>query len=287
MLRVFLVADGQGDYRMMPGGLCRIAGADPGIVSGQRGGSSKDTWVIAGAASLAAQSPFRRSPGARGRGNRSASAPRPVGPPRTCSGSGRYAERSENSARLLRSVLSRLTDGGASSASMRPAFLRVCQRQELLARHRGRRRHGAGARSVRWRARARTARRPVRSRRAPEPAFQRGADRACGRRRARSAVVRQLAAAQPADAALREVARVRRSSRRGARGHRRRTGVAGGGGRPRDGAHDARPGVALSQPRASSRAAAVHRDDARGQRGHASPPTRACSNGCSNCRTAC
>jgi uncharacterized circularly permuted ATP-grasp superfamily protein len=57
MLRVFLIADGRGDYRMMPGGLCRIAGADPGIVSGQRGGSSKDTWVVAGTPSFAAQSP--------------------------------------------------------------------------------------------------------------------------------------------------------------------------------------------------------------------------------------
>ena len=46
MLRVFLLADGRGDYRMMPGGLSRIAGAVRHVVSGQRGGSSKDTWVL-------------------------------------------------------------------------------------------------------------------------------------------------------------------------------------------------------------------------------------------------
>ena len=46
MLRVFLLADGRGDYRVMPGGLSRIAGEDRHVVSGQRGGSSKDTWVL-------------------------------------------------------------------------------------------------------------------------------------------------------------------------------------------------------------------------------------------------
>ncbi len=46
MLRVFLLADGRGDYRIMPGGLSRIAGEDRHVVSGQRGGSSKDTWVL-------------------------------------------------------------------------------------------------------------------------------------------------------------------------------------------------------------------------------------------------
>ena len=30
----------------MPGGLSRIAGEDRHVVSGQRGGSSKDTWVL-------------------------------------------------------------------------------------------------------------------------------------------------------------------------------------------------------------------------------------------------
>jgi len=46
MLRVFLLADGQGDYLAMPGGLSRIAGEDRHVVSGQRGGGSKDTWVL-------------------------------------------------------------------------------------------------------------------------------------------------------------------------------------------------------------------------------------------------
>ena len=50
MLRVFLVADGRGDYHLMPGGLSRIAGEERHVVSGQRGGGSKDTWVLSDSA---------------------------------------------------------------------------------------------------------------------------------------------------------------------------------------------------------------------------------------------
>ena len=45
---------------------------------------------------------------------------------------GRYAERSENAARLLRSVLGRLTDTGGIQAGLHPAFLRACERHGLL-----------------------------------------------------------------------------------------------------------------------------------------------------------
>ncbi len=46
MMRVFATADGSGGYRVMPGGMTRVA-SDAGsrIVSMQRGGGSKDTWV--------------------------------------------------------------------------------------------------------------------------------------------------------------------------------------------------------------------------------------------------
>ena len=128
MLRVFLVADGRGDYRLMPGGLSRIAGEERHVVSGQRGGSSKDTWVL---------SDFPLAPAA------------PVEPPGQTRGIddedqtssraaehlfwlGRYAERSENAARLLRSVLGRLTDTGGVQAGLHPAFLRACERHGLL-----------------------------------------------------------------------------------------------------------------------------------------------------------
>jgi uncharacterized circularly permuted ATP-grasp superfamily protein/uncharacterized alpha-E superfamily protein len=47
VLRVFAIADGAGDWHVMPGGLTRIADRQD-EVSMQRGGSSADTWVVTG-----------------------------------------------------------------------------------------------------------------------------------------------------------------------------------------------------------------------------------------------
>lgn len=44
VLRVFAVADAQGDWQVLPGGLARL-GTREGIASMQRGGSSADVWV--------------------------------------------------------------------------------------------------------------------------------------------------------------------------------------------------------------------------------------------------
>ena len=46
MLRVFAVSDGAQSWRVLPGGLTRLAGAELEIASMQRGGSSADTWVL-------------------------------------------------------------------------------------------------------------------------------------------------------------------------------------------------------------------------------------------------
>ena len=47
MLRIFVAARGDGSYTVMPGGLSRISGsAESMVVSMQRGGGSKDTWVL-------------------------------------------------------------------------------------------------------------------------------------------------------------------------------------------------------------------------------------------------
>ena len=45
MLRVFAVSDGPQSWRVLPGGLARVAGATTDIASMQRGGSSADVWV--------------------------------------------------------------------------------------------------------------------------------------------------------------------------------------------------------------------------------------------------
>jgi uncharacterized circularly permuted ATP-grasp superfamily protein/uncharacterized alpha-E superfamily protein len=46
LLRVFAVSDGEQGWRVLPGGLTRIASRDHDIASMQRGGSSADTWVL-------------------------------------------------------------------------------------------------------------------------------------------------------------------------------------------------------------------------------------------------
>jgi uncharacterized circularly permuted ATP-grasp superfamily protein/uncharacterized alpha-E superfamily protein len=45
MVRVFAIADGDGRWQALPGGLTRIAGRAQRVVSMQSGGSSLDTWV--------------------------------------------------------------------------------------------------------------------------------------------------------------------------------------------------------------------------------------------------
>lgn len=52
VLRVFAVADAQGGWQVLPGGLARL-GTREGIASMQRGGSSADVWVQASPASAA------------------------------------------------------------------------------------------------------------------------------------------------------------------------------------------------------------------------------------------
>ena len=46
ILRVFAVSDGQQSWRVLPGGLARVAGASADIASMQHGGSSADVWVM-------------------------------------------------------------------------------------------------------------------------------------------------------------------------------------------------------------------------------------------------
>jgi uncharacterized circularly permuted ATP-grasp superfamily protein len=46
-LRPFAVADGRGDWTLLPGGLTRVALAEGEmVVNSSRGGGGKDTWVL-------------------------------------------------------------------------------------------------------------------------------------------------------------------------------------------------------------------------------------------------
>ncbi len=100
-IRVYAVATATG-YRVMPGGLARIASDAADIVSMQRGGGSKDVWVLA---------TDRRATDDAGGGT---SAPRTPArhdelPSRLAENlfwMGRYSERLEDKARLVRATLS-------------------------------------------------------------------------------------------------------------------------------------------------------------------------------------
>ena len=46
MLRVFALPDGQGSWRVLPGGLARLAGKNENMSSMQHGGSSADVWAL-------------------------------------------------------------------------------------------------------------------------------------------------------------------------------------------------------------------------------------------------
>jgi uncharacterized circularly permuted ATP-grasp superfamily protein/uncharacterized alpha-E superfamily protein len=130
VLRMYVAAAGD-SYAVMPGGLTRIAAnGDVPIVSMQRGGGSKDTWVLADGPvspmSLLAPPTLKIQ-----RERRSGDLPSRVAD--NLFWLGRYAERVEHSVRLLRSVVVRLADEDANDAAHeRTALVRVLVSLELL-----------------------------------------------------------------------------------------------------------------------------------------------------------
>lgn len=125
-LRVYLVASGL-SYRVMPGGLARVAAAaDSPFVSMQRGGTSKDTWVAGGHAvdGLSLTGTGGGAIELRRVGNNLSS--------RVASHLfwlGRYTERAEATSRLLRAVLHRLSPEGDTGESPVLGPLLVALRQ--------------------------------------------------------------------------------------------------------------------------------------------------------------
>jgi uncharacterized circularly permuted ATP-grasp superfamily protein/uncharacterized alpha-E superfamily protein len=108
-MRVYAIATPTG-YQVMPGGLARIAAEGVvDIVSSQRGGGSKDVWVLGGEDGARAG-----APGALG-GELAAAPPRarhdelPAQLVENLYWLGRYAERCEDKARLLRATLAMRT----------------------------------------------------------------------------------------------------------------------------------------------------------------------------------
>jgi uncharacterized circularly permuted ATP-grasp superfamily protein/uncharacterized alpha-E superfamily protein len=108
-MRVYAVATEDG-YRVLPGGLTRVAAdADADVVSMQRGGASKDTWIL-GERTLGSE-PWK---GRRSLGVHDLIRRDPYLPSRVVENLfwfGRYCERCDDSARLLRIMLARYVDG--------------------------------------------------------------------------------------------------------------------------------------------------------------------------------
>jgi len=132
VLRVYVAAAGD-SYAVMPGGLTRVAVAgDVPIVSMQRGGGSKDTWVVSdgpvSAVSLLAPARIvvRRE-------RRAADLPSRVAD--NLFWLGRHAERAEHTARLLRSIVAYLTHEDTSEDTPElVALLHVLVDLKLLPR---------------------------------------------------------------------------------------------------------------------------------------------------------
>jgi len=108
-MRVYAVS-AKDDYRVLSGGLTRVAAkADAEVVSMQRGGASKDTWVLGEQAPGTEQWTAQRTVGVHDLVRRD-----PYLPSRVVENLfwfGRYCERCDDSARLLRIMLARYVDG--------------------------------------------------------------------------------------------------------------------------------------------------------------------------------
>src|SRR5271165_3833097 len=116
-IRVYAVATPSG-YRVMPGGLARIAADTADIVSMQRGGGSKDVWVLA---------PDRRSIDDANVAGTSRRIPArhddlPSSLAENLFWLGRYSERCEDKARLLRATLN-----VRANALLWPQALETCE----------------------------------------------------------------------------------------------------------------------------------------------------------------
>ena len=112
VLRAYLVASGD-SYLVMPGGLTRMSvGPDTSVVSMQRGGGSKDTWVLS---SMPVDKFSLLAPADQPVELKRSTNDLPSRVADNIFWLGRYAERAENTARLIRTILTRLTGEARTS----------------------------------------------------------------------------------------------------------------------------------------------------------------------------
>jgi uncharacterized circularly permuted ATP-grasp superfamily protein/uncharacterized alpha-E superfamily protein len=129
VFRTYVAAAGD-SYAVMPGGLTRVSSThDVPIVSMQRGGGSKDTWVLSegpvSAVTLLTPAESAMRPERAG-------SDLPSRVAENLFWLGRYAERAEHAIRLLRSVVSRLTDRESTDPLELSALLHVVVELKML-----------------------------------------------------------------------------------------------------------------------------------------------------------
>nr|WP_239027357.1 circularly permuted type 2 ATP-grasp protein [Ramlibacter algicola] len=129
MLRVFAISDGAGSWRVLPGGLTRIAGETAEIATMQRGGSSADTWVLTEGEVDATTLLHHEHPSAAGAHRDRMVTSRSA---ENLFWLGRYTERTENTARLARLVLQSLGGEDVSSQPLLAWLGRLATEQGLV-----------------------------------------------------------------------------------------------------------------------------------------------------------
>ena len=129
VFRTYVAAAGD-SYAVMPGGLTRVSSThDVPIVSMQRGGGSKDTWVLSEGPVSAVT--LLTPAGSATRPERAGS-DLPSRVAESLFWLGRYAERAEHAIRLLRSAVARLTDRDTTDPLELYALLHVLVELKML-----------------------------------------------------------------------------------------------------------------------------------------------------------
>jgi uncharacterized circularly permuted ATP-grasp superfamily protein/uncharacterized alpha-E superfamily protein len=129
MLRVFALRDGKDSWRVLPGGLARIAAPNAQIASMQRGGSSADVWVQTHA-DIDRSSLLPKYNAASGFKHRERMVTSRAA--ENLYWLGRYTERSENMVRLVRLCIEALNGEDPASRSLWAWLQLLTQRQGLV-----------------------------------------------------------------------------------------------------------------------------------------------------------
>jgi len=146
LLRVFAVNDGPQRWRVLPGGLARLAGPDAQIASMQRGGSSADVWVQTdGEVDRTTLLASHGTPASLARHR----APVTSRAAENMFWLGRYTERAENTLRLTRLALDLLSGEDQSSPALTDWLDTLARRNALVPRELPELQHGVRAAQVR------------------------------------------------------------------------------------------------------------------------------------------